>query len=152
VVLDLDHRPAAWTTPDEAAAQTLRAARAADIVVGNDEEFGLLAGAQDRGEGLARDLAQDGALFIVYKRGALGSVTFAGDRRLATGIFPVAARKPMGAGDGFLGGLLAGLAAGHDLETAVTRGAATAAIIVAGIGCAPASPDRAQVDAFLHFG
>ena len=56
----------------------------------------------------------------------------------------------MGAGDGFMGGLLAGLAQGHDLETAVKRGSATAAIIVSGIGCAPASPDTAALDAFLQ--
>ncbi len=46
----------------------------------------------------------------------------------------------MGAGDGFMGGLLAGLARGPDLPTAVKRGSATAALIVSGIGCAPASP------------
>ncbi len=81
--------------------------------------------------------------------GAAGSRTFTPDYSFATPIFPVTALKPMGAGDGFMGGLLAGLAQGHTLETAVRRGAATAAIIVAGVGCAPASPDTATLDAFL---
>jgi 5-dehydro-2-deoxygluconokinase len=49
-----------------------------------------------------------------------------------------------------MGGLLVGLAQGHDLETSVKRGAATAALIVAGVGCAPASPDTATLDAFLQ--
>jgi 5-dehydro-2-deoxygluconokinase len=151
VVLDIDHRAYSWRSAAEAAQVCLDAARRSDIVIGNDDEFGLLAGVPDRGEGLARDLAQE-ALFTVYKRGRQGSVTFADAERLVTGIFPVAAQKPMGAGDGFMGGLLAGLAQGCDLATAVRRGAATAAIIVAGIGCAPASPDRAQVNAMLHFG
>jgi 5-dehydro-2-deoxygluconokinase len=48
-----------------------------------------------------------------------------------------------------MGGLLAGLAQGHTLEHGVRRGAATAAMIVAGVGCAPASPDRAALDDFM---
>jgi 5-dehydro-2-deoxygluconokinase len=85
----------------------------------------------------------------VYKRGADGAETFTPDYHFATGIFPVTAQKPMGAGDGFMGGMLAGLAQGHTLDRAVRRGAATAAIIVAGVGCAPASPDMAALDAFM---
>lgn len=150
VVLDVDHRAYSWATRDEAVRISLQAATAADVVIGNDDEFGLLAGDHDRGQGLARDLAGHGGLFTVYKRGPLGSVTYLSDRQFDTGIFPVDALKPMGAGDGFMGGLLAGLAQGHDLETAVARGAATAAIIVAGIGCAPASPDTAELDAFIR--
>lgn len=148
VILDLDYRAYSWTSREEAARICLAAAQLADATIGNDEEFGLLAGSHDRGPGLAADLAH-GALFAVYKRGPEGSTTFTAGHHFDTPIFPVDALKPMGAGDGFMGGLLAGLAQGHDLETAVRRGAATAALIVAGIGCAPASPDTATLDAFL---
>lgn len=150
VVLDIDYRAYSWSSREEAARICLQAAEDADATIGNDEEFGLLSGHPDRGEGLARDLVQHGALFSVYKRGQLGSTAFSRDRSFATPIFPVQALKPMGAGDGFMGGLMAGLAQGHDLDTALRRGAATAAIIVAGIGCAPASPDTAALDAFIR--
>lgn len=149
VVLDVDYRAYSWGSVDEAATVCLKAARIADIVVGNDDEFGLMAGHHDAGRTLARHLAQNGALLAVYKRGAEGAETFTPDYHFLTGIYPVAALKPMGAGDGFMGGLLAGLAQGHPLERAVQRGAATAAMIVAGIGCAPASPDTAALDAFM---
>jgi 5-dehydro-2-deoxygluconokinase len=149
VVLDVDYRAYSWPSPTEAALICRQAAEAADIIIGNDDEFGLLAGGHDQGRDLAKALAESGALFTVYKRGSLGSVTFTPDGSFETGIFPVTALKPMGAGDGFMGGLLAGLAAGHPLETAVCRGAATAAIIVAGIGCAPASPDLTTLDQFI---
>ena len=149
VILDIDHRAYSWVSLQEAAQVYQDAARTADIIIGNDEEFGLMAGGYDRGKALARQLALGGAAFTVYKMGAEGSVTFTPDFSFQTPIFPVTARKPMGAGDGFMGGLLAGLAQGHSLEAAVRRGAATAAIIVAGIGCAPASPDRAAVDTFI---
>jgi 5-dehydro-2-deoxygluconokinase len=148
-VLDIDYRAYSWASRTEAAAVCLAAAHDCDIVIGNDEEFGLLAGSLDQGRALAQRLARAGSTFTVYKRGALGSITFTSQSSFDSGIFPVKAQKPMGAGDGFMGGLLAGLAQGNPLETAVQRGGATAALIVAGVGCAPASPDRATVDRFI---
>ena len=150
VILDVDYRAYSWPSPAEAARVCLAAARASDVVIGNDDEFGLLAGAHDRGQGLARDLARHGALFTVYKRGQHGSLTFHGEESFETGIFRVDALKPMGAGDGFMGGLLAALGQGRSLPEAVSRGAATAALIVAGIGCAPASPDTETLDRFIR--
>lgn len=148
VVLDVDYRAYSWPSPAEAALICRQAAEASHIIIGNDDEFGLLAGGHDQGRDLAKALARS-ALFTVYKRGGLGAVTFTPKTSFETGIFPVKALKPMGAGDGFMGGLLAGLVAGHPLETAVRRGAATAAIIVAGVGCAPASPDVPTLDQFI---
>ena len=147
-ILDLDYRANAWASPSEAASVCLRAAQVCDAIIGNDEEFGLIAGAYDRGPGLARDLAA-GALFTIYKRGAEGSTTFAAQAEFETRVFPVKAQKPMGAGDGFMGGLLAARAKGLLLPEAVRRGSATAAMIVAGVGCAPASPDLAALDRFM---
>ena len=146
-VLDLDYRAYSWTSADEAASICLAAARACDVVVGNDEEFDLLA--PGAGRLLAQRLTRDAPRLVIYKRGAEGCVTFWREGSFETGIYPVRALKPMGAGDGFMGGLLAGLAQGYPLDRSVLRGAATAAIIVAGIGCAPASPDRASLDDFM---
>lgn len=148
-VLDVDYRAYSWASRDEAAATCLQAAQGCDITIGNDDEFALMAKGYDAGPALARHLATQGALFTIYKRGADGCTTHTPDYSFDTPIFPVAALKPTGAGDGFMGGLLAALAQGHSLQNAVLRGAATAALIVAGIGCAPASPDRATLDAFL---
>jgi 5-dehydro-2-deoxygluconokinase len=148
VVLDIDYRAYSWAGRGEAAEICLIAARASDIVVGNDEEFALLAGDGD-GFALAQEIARETALVVVYKQGAAGSVTLTADYQFATGIYPVTALKPTGAGDGFMGGLLAGLAMGQTLDAAVRRGSATAAIIVSGIGCAPASPDQAMLETFL---
>ncbi|MDB5658047.1 MAG: 5-dehydro-2-deoxygluconokinase [Cypionkella sp.] len=150
VVLDIDYRAYSWASEAEAARVSHEATTKSDIIIGNDDEFGLLAGDYAHGRTFARSLAQNGALFTVYKRGAFGATTFTPDFSFDTGIFPVKALKPMGAGDGFMGGLLAALGQGHTLENAVRRGAATAALIVAGIGCAPASPDQATLDQFIN--
>jgi 5-dehydro-2-deoxygluconokinase len=149
VVLDIDHRAYSWASISEAAGLYQHAAHMADIVIGNDDEFGLMASRYDQGRNYARTLAQNGAKIAIYKRGALGSVTFTPDFSFETGIYAVTALKPMGAGDGFMGGLLAALGQGHTLETAVRRGSATASLIVSGIGCAPASPDTATLERFL---
>ena len=145
VVIDIDYRAYSWISGAEAAAICRDAATQADIIVGNDDEWALMA--DGPGESLARDMAQ--GRLAVYKRGALGCVTYQDGTRVDTGIYPVTALKPMGAGDAFLGGLLASLAQGHRLDAALRRGAAAAAIVVSGIGCAPASPRLAELDAFI---
>lgn len=149
-VMDVDWRPYSWPSRAEAQARCLAAARACDIVVGNDEEFGLLGGAADAGTAVARRLVADGAAIAVYKMGGRGAVTMSREGEITTGIYRTAALKPTGAGDAFMGGFLAGLACGHPLRQAVLRGSAAAAIVVSRVGCAPALPTVAELDAFLR--
>ncbi len=147
LVFDIDHRRDGWASAAETSEVCARAASLSDMVVGSEDEFALLG----PGDGLAeaRALARDGTRIVVYKMGATGAVTLAPSREIRTGIYPVRALKPTGAGDGFLGGLLASLAAGFDLREAVLRGSACAAIVVSRVGCAPAVPSIAELDRFL---
>lgn len=147
VVFDIDHRPYSWPSASAARETCLRAAELSDIVVGNDAEFGVLAGDHAAGLETAQGLAQ--TRIAVYKRGPLGAITFRGDTRLDTGIYPTVPLKPTGAGDAFMGGFLAALGRGADLRDAVLRGSAAAALVVARVGCAPAMPDRETLDAFV---
>lgn len=147
-IIDIDYRPYSWISRDEARAVCMNAAHLCDIIVGNDEEFAVLAGG-DGGERLAAAMAQEHNRVVIYKMGASGCRTFHGTEHFFTAPFPVTALKPTGAGDGFMGGLISGLAAGENLPAAVRRGAATAAIVVTRVGCAPAMPDAADVHAFL---
>jgi 5-dehydro-2-deoxygluconokinase len=149
IVFDVDYRPYSWGSAAEAAEVCGRAAALSGVVVGNDVEFGVLAGAAARGLGHARGLAEAGTSLVVYKMGEQGALTFAGGREIRTGAYPVRALKPTGAGDAFLGTLLAARAAGHGVEDAVLRGSAAAAIVVGRVGCAPAMPTTAELDAFL---
>jgi 5-dehydro-2-deoxygluconokinase len=148
-ILDIDYRPYSWTGRKEAAAVCHEAARLCDVIVGNDEEFALLAG--DGGDGLtkAAEYAKRPDRIVVYKMGALGSVTFAEGRNFETGIFKVAALKPTGAGDAFLASFCVSLAEGRVVEDAVRRGSAAAAIVVAKVGCAPAMPKLAELEDFM---
>lgn len=149
VIFDIDYRPYSWTSAEEAADVLSRAGEQSDLIVGNDEEFGFMAGALDKGLEKARSLADRPGRVVIYKMGSGGAVTFAGGQEIRTGIYPVAAVKPNGAGDSFMAGLLAGLAEGRPMREAVLRGSACAAIVVSKPGCAPAMPATAELEAFL---
>lgn len=148
-VLDIDYRPYSWRSREDARDVTLQAARLCNIVIGNDEEFGLMAGAMGEGLPLARALVGQGASIAIYKMGERGAVTLTKGEEFATGIYRTKALKPTGAGDAFMGGFLAALAQGRPLRQAVLRGSAAAAVVVARVGCAPACPTTTELDDFL---
>ena len=148
-VLDLDFRPYSWNSENEAKAVYEEAIGLCDIVIGNDDEFGLIAGEKANALSCARRLAGTGVSITILKMGAGGSLTLAGGRSIETGIFPVRPLKPFGAGDAFMGSLMAGLAAGSDVAEAVRQGSAAAAIVVSRPGCASAMPVREELNAFM---
>ena len=148
IIFDVDYRPYSWPSPEVAAEVLSRAGDMADVIVGNDEEFGFMAGDYAKGLEKARSLAATSDI-VVYKMGHEGAVTFAEGEEVRTGIYKVEALKPTGAGDSFMAGLMSGLADGLELRDAVLRGSACAAIVVAKPGCAPAMPNHEQLAAFL---
>lgn len=149
VIFDVDYRPYSWASNEEAADVYSTAAEFCDIVIGNDDEFGVMAGGKELGRAFAENLAKTTASIVVYKMGEFGSITFAGDTSFTTGIFGVEALKPTGAGDSFMGAFIASLASGMPLETCVQRGSAAAAIVVSRVGCAPAMPTGEELEEFM---
>ncbi|WP_419740397.1 5-dehydro-2-deoxygluconokinase [Ruegeria sp.] len=149
VVFDIDYRPYSWPSPEVAADVLSRAGEASDLIVGNDEEFGFMAGGIEKGFAKAKELAEKPGRIVIYKMGEKGAVTMMDGQEIHTGIYPVTAVKPNGAGDSFMAGLLASVAAGYSLEEAVMRGSACASIVVSKPGCAPAMPTTPELDAFL---
>jgi 5-dehydro-2-deoxygluconokinase len=149
LIFDVDYRPYSWPSPEDAADTYSRAAAQCDIIIGNDVEFGFMAGDYDKGLEKARQLAATTAQIVIYKMGELGAITLTADEEIRTGIYPVEALKPTGAGDSFMGGFIASLAAGRSLKEAVLRGSACASIVVSKVGCAPAMPTTPELDAFL---
>ena len=149
IIFDVDYRPYSWPSPQVAEDVLSRAGALCDMIVGNDEEFGFMAGGFDKGLEMARHLAQTSAEIVIYKRGEHGAITFAGGKEIHTGIYPVQALKPTGAGDSFMAGLMAAMAEGRDLRASILRASACAAITVSKPGCAPAMPDLAILEEFL---
>lgn len=149
LIFDVDYRPYSWPSAEVAAETYSRAAAMCDIIIGNDVEFGFMAGGYKKGLDRARELARTTAQIVVYKMGEEGAITITPDTEFRTGIYPVDALKPTGAGDSFMGGFIAALASGHSLKDAVLRGSACASIVVSRVGCAPAMPTTEELEAFL---
>jgi 5-dehydro-2-deoxygluconokinase len=150
LIFDVDYRPYSWPSAATAAEVYSRAAALCDVIVGNDVEFGFMAGDPDMGLEKARSLISAGAQIVVYKMGEKGALTITPDGEFATGIYRTTALKPTGAGDSFLGALVAALADGRPVHEAVLRGSAAAAMVVARVACAPAMPTATELDAFLR--
>ncbi|MCC5961911.1 MAG: 5-dehydro-2-deoxygluconokinase [Rhodobacteraceae bacterium] len=148
LIFDIDYRPYSWPSAQVAAEVYSRAGALCDVIVGNDVEFGFMAGDYARGLDKARALVAEGARLAVYKMGEKGAITITPEGEVTTGIYPATPLKPTGAGDSFMGGLVAGLADGLSVRDAVLQGSASAAMVVARVGCAPAMPTRAELSDF----
>jgi ribokinase len=131
-----------------------RAISMADVVVVNRHEASMLAGCpvEDMEQALAAAsfIAQlDGPSVVVVTCGAEG-VVLVRDREVATqDAFAVAVADTVGAGDAFLGGLLAGWCEGRNDREALRLGAAAGALCASGHGAFRSLPNRQQVCAFL---
>ena len=149
IIFDVDYRPYSWPSPQVAEEVLTMAAKQSDLIVGNGEEFGFMAGDFDKGLAKARELSETVPL-IVYKMGEHGAITFSSGEEIRTGIYPVEALKPTGAGDSFMAGFVTSIADGHDLHRSLLRGSACASITVSRPGCAPAMADIKTLEDFLN--
>jgi 5-dehydro-2-deoxygluconokinase len=134
-VFDLDWRPTLWDRPEEYPALAAEAIRAADIVIGNEDE---VAAAQ-----------VESAPTLVLKRGERGATVFAdGDETDVAG-FPVEVVNGLGAGDAFAAALGHALLQGLPLVDAARRGTVAGALVAAQLACSEAMPYLEELEAAL---
>ena len=138
-----------FMSPEEAKEVYSSAISLCDIVIGNDVEFGVVAGNNLEGLNYATQLVSKTPEIVIYKKGEFGSKTLTKNKSFDTGIFPVKAIKPTGAGDSFMGGLVAGLANCMTLEEAIVQGSACAALVVTRVACSTAMPFQPELSEFL---
>ena len=148
IILDIDYRPYTWTSSEEASDIYMQASRSCDILIGNDDEFGILANNYEKGLKVAHTLSKEVSI-VVYKKGESGSITFFENKEIIKGIYPVKALKPTGAGDAFMGAFIGSLLNNKGVEESLDYGSASAAIVVTKVGCAPAMPLLNEIDEFL---
>ena len=128
-----------------------------DLIVGTEEEFHIAGGTTDTVAALRAVRAVSSAT-LVCKRGSMGAVAFEGDipDRLDDGQngpgFPIEVFNVLGAGDGFMSGLLKGWLDGEDWPTALTYANACGAFAVSRHGCTPAYPSWEELQFFLERG
>ena len=149
IIIDMDYRPYSWESPEEAKLVYSSAISQCDIVIGNDVEFGVVAGNQIEGLNCATQLVSETPEIVIYKMGEFGSKTLTKNESFDTGVFQVKAIKPTGAGDSFMGGLIAGLGNGMTLEDSVVQGSACAAMVVTRVACSTAMPYQTELSEFI---
>ena len=167
--LDIDYRPNLWGVAGhgdgesrfvESAAVTAKLQSTLhyfDLIVGTEEEFHIAGGTTDTLEALRAVRAVSDATFVC-KRGAAGAVAFTGDipASLDEGEagpgFPIEVFNVLGAGDGFISGLLKGWMDGEDWPTALKYANACGAFAVSRHGCTPAYPSWEELQFFFDRG
>lgn len=167
--LDIDYRPNLWGVAGhgegesrfvESAAVTAKLQTSLhlfDLIVGTEEEFHIAGGATDTIAALRAVRAVSDAT-LVCKRGADGAVAFTGaipvtldDGETGPG-FPIEVFNVLGAGDGFMSGLLKGWLDGKDWPTALKYANACGALAVSRHGCTPAYPSWEELQFFFSRG
>ena len=167
--LDIDYRPNLWGLSGhgdgenrfvESAAVTAKLQATLhqfDLIVGTEEEFHIAGGTSDTIAALRAVRAVCGAT-LVCKRGSLGAVAFAGavpddidDGESGPG-FPIEVFNVLGAGDGFMSGLLKGWLDGETWPVALKYANVCGAFAVSRHGCTPAYPSWEELQFFLSRG
>lgn len=167
--LDIDYRPNLWglsghgdgenrfIASDKVTKKLQSTLHLFDLIVGTEEEFHIAGGTTDTIQALRNVRAVSGAT-LVCKRGPMGAAAFTGDipDTLDQGQsgpgFPIEVFNVLGAGDGFMSGLLKGWLTGQDWPTALTYANACGAFAVSRHGCAPAYPSWTELQFFLERG
>jgi 2-dehydro-3-deoxygluconokinase len=147
VSFDVNYRSKLWS-PQEARSFVEELLPHVDLFFAGDEEIRALWGRDD--EELLRELAGMGPREVVLKKGEEGSVAVLGGEVLEHPAFAVLEVDPVGAGDAFVAGYLAGhlwdLGAKERLRVANAMGA----LSVATLGDYEGLPDREELWAFLE--
>jgi 2-dehydro-3-deoxygluconokinase len=151
VSLDVNMRRRLWS--DEQAAPLLRdLASRVDVVFGSTDELALVAGADldSEPDQLVAAVAATGPRTVVVKLGRDGALGRDGETSLAEpGIAVTDVVDPVGAGDAFCAGFIAGRLDGVDLTTALRMGNACGALAVAASGDQSGLPDRGELARLL---
>ncbi len=148
-VLDLDYRPAFWTSPWEASHWARQAIILSTVVVGNVDEGEMATGSRDPAT-IASALTAAGPQLAIVKLGPDG--VLAADQSgevWALPSVPVPVVNGLGAGDAFGGALCHGLLAGWDVGRALEFASAAGAIVASRVACSDAMPTAAEVQALL---
>lgn len=142
VSFDVNHRPALWR---EAAGTLLRRlAQAADIVFVGLDEAQALWGDELREPSDVRALLPLPRI-VVVKDGARAATAFSGESSACVPALAVHVIEPVGAGDAFAAGFLAGLLRGESAERCLRMGHVTAASALSVTGDHGPLPDEAEL-------
>ena len=167
--LDIDYRPNLWGLAGHDAGESryiesqsvtdklIQTLGLFDLIVGTEEEFHIAGGTVDTTEALISVRKHTEAV-LVCKRGPLGAIAFEDeipddieDGVTGPGI-DIEVFNVLGAGDGFMAGLLYGWLSNCDWQETLKTANACGAFAVSRHGCAPSYPTREELEFFFMRG
>ena len=168
VALDIDYRPVLWglTSKGEGENRFVQSTAVSkhlqkylplcDLIVGTEEEIHIAGGSTNTINSL-KEIRKITDAILVVKLGSSGCVviedeipqTF-NDTKIYSG-FKVDVFNVLGAGDGFMGGLLFGWLKGHNWDEILTYANACGALAVSRHGCTPAYPSFDELEYFIKY-
>ncbi len=167
--LDIDYRPNLWglaghgdgesrfVESGSVTAKLQATLHLFDLIVGTEEEFHIAGGSTDTIEAL-RAVRNVSKATLVCKRGPDGAVAFSGaipdtlDEGESGPGYPIEVFNVLGAGDGFMSGLIKGWLENAPWPRALQYANACGAFAVSRHGCTPAYPSLEELDFFLKRG
>jgi len=147
VVMDADYRAMSWRSAAEAGLAVRLALPMVDVLIGNDVELKLAAGAETLEEAVEK--LRPRVPLLVSKLGGLGTRAWSGGEAVFLPPYAVEVVSTIGAGDGFASGFLYALLEDRGVLEALHWGNAAAAIVVGRLSCSEAMPLRAEVEAMI---
>ena len=166
--LDIDYRPNLWgvaghgdgesrfVESQKVTEQLQSTLHLFQLIVGTEEEFHIAGGSTDTISAL-RAVRAVTAATLVCKRGAAGAVVFeeeigdSFDEGQTGPGFAIEVFNVLGAGDGFISGLLKGWLDGENWPTALKYANACGAFAVSRHGCTPAYPSWEELQFFFDY-
>lgn len=148
-VFDVDYRSMSWRKPEEAGLAVRLALPWIDVLIGNQPELMLVAGAATLDEAVAK-LRRLGVPMLVSKLGEQGTRVWTGDDSVFLPPYKVEVVSTIGAGDGFASGFLYAMLRGLSIEDCLHHGNAAAAIVVSRLSCSEAMPTLAEVEEIMR--
>lgn len=157
VSFDFNYRSGLWT-PEEAAPRLRETALRADLVFAGEDELALVADKREAARGseaevalaVAEKLSDGGSRRVVIKRGRQGVRTIGPDGLIDVPAFTVQEVDPVGAGDAFVAGYLAGELDGLDVHACLRLGCAAGGFVVMQLGDWEGLPSRQDLALMDH--
>ena len=149
VVLDVDFRAMSWRSAADAGLAVRLALPFVDVLIGNQPEFMMVAGAVNLNAATEK-LMRSGVPLLVSKLGDEGTRALTVEEKVYLPPYKVEVCTTIGAGDGFASGFLRARLEGLPLLECLHWGNAAAAIVVSRLNCSEAMPRRDEVEAILR--
>ncbi|OLF16927.1 5-dehydro-2-deoxygluconokinase [Actinophytocola xanthii] len=147
-VLDLDYRPAFWSSREDARHWVRTALAQVNVTVGNLDECETAVATREP-RAAARALRDMGVRLAVVKQGPAGVLAVDEDGEVSVPPVPVEVVNGLGAGDAFGGALCHGLLSGWDTERTMRFANAAGAIVASRLSCSDAMPTTSEVEELM---